>query len=105
MNFNIFDKNKVLKDLENKGYYIHIHTSPKGRTEADKLSDYISEYLNEKNGLENSEWNEDRIIVLNQEVPPSCNYGVIYRNDIFPTLRLIEDIYKEKLAIEIEEQR
>lgn len=105
MNLEFFDKNEVEISLEDDGYFIHTHTSNKARTEASDLAKYISKNLNEANNLEDSEWNENRIIVLNQEVSPACNYGILYRSDKFEHLYCKEDTNLNKLIIEIENQK
>lgn len=101
MKFEYFNEDDVKRDLETKGYFIHIHTSNKARAEVNKLCDILSDYFN-KNNLDEY---ENKIVILNREIPPSCNFGVISRSDKFSFLVLKQDTYENELIKEIESYR
>lgn len=94
----IFDIEKIKKELENNGYYIHTNTSNENRKKADSICDELSLYFNEINP-------EHNIHILNQEVPPSCNFGIIYKSDITNGfLKLTHDEDEVLLRQEIKNQ-
>lgn len=98
MSFNI---DEIKKELEKKGYYIHTNTSNENRLEANKICEKLTLHFNE-NLTKNT---NEEIIVLNREIPPSCNFGVIYRSNITDDfLILTQDKYKSLLEQEITNQ-
>ena len=103
--YKIFDRDIVLKSLENNDYFIHTKTSNEAREEVNRLCDDLSDFFNDFYGLENDEYNESRIIVSSQELSPSCNYGLIYRSDKFNTFFLKEHLDEQLIIKEIESYR
>lgn len=104
MNYKYFNRDKVLIALEYDGYYIHTNTSQEARKEASRLCNDLSEHFTNLKGFFEDDDDND-VNIINIEVPPSCNFGVIRRYDMFSFIRLKEDLDKEALILEIENTR
>ena len=89
----MLNKIEVLQALQNKGYYIHNNTSDVGRRWINDLCSKIQVELN----LEK----EDEICVLNIEVAPTCDIGIIYRSDMFNLLTIYGDFNNETIVEQI----
>lgn len=98
MKYEVFNRINVVEALEENGYYIYMNTSQLARDEASRLCDELSDFFNEIN-----ESDEKSVEILNEEISPACNLGVIYRGDKISPLINIEGINdKEVLKIELD---
>jgi len=97
MKYRFFNKEEVLDAIIKDKFYIHTNTSNEARKEALKLCKELSKYLNELYELPDDEFSEEKIYLTNQEVPPSCNYGVIYIVDEYEGLLKLTEYGNDKL--------
>lgn len=91
MELEYFNRSEVLESIRENGYFIHNHTFQKAREEVIILCKDLSKEL----GIE----------VIETEIEPACDFGVLYRNDKFPGMKLTEDQNVEALIMEIENYR